>query len=325
VLPSGKTGEGALMLGKTAGGLLWMFRYLERSENLARLVETGERIALTRPDRADSEWTSVLRTAGGFDAFTAVHDEITGEAVADWLLRHRENPSSVLNCMENARMNARTVRTALTREVWEGVNDAWMAICKALARRVAMRDMPRVLGLVRSRSAYVRGTLHGTMLRNDSYDFARLGTFLERADATARLLDVKYYVLLPTAAGIGSPLDNAQWEALLRSVSGEGAFRMTHGRTRTAADIARFLILDGRMPRSLAFCYRKIGGNLGYLLADYGIRLPAHDLSDAICEDLRGATIEGIFEEGLHDFLQSFLSRNAALAARIETDYRFIR
>ncbi|MEM7642151.1 MAG: alpha-E domain-containing protein [Pseudomonadota bacterium] len=311
------------MLGKTAGGLLWMFRYLERSENLARLVETGQRIALTRPDRADSEWTSVLHTAWCHSPFEAYHDEVSGDAVIDWLLRGPDNPSSVLNCIESARMNARTVRTALTREVWEAVNEAWMVLREALARKVPTRDLPRVLGLIRARSAFVRGTLHGTMLRDDSYDFARLGTFLERADATARLLDVKYYVLLPTASGVGSSLDNAQWEVILRSVSAEGPFRMVHGRARNAADIARFLILDQRMPRSLAFCYDKIDANLEYLRRDYGIRLPAHDIAQETCRRINGSTIDDIFDEGLHQFLQDFLSRNAALAAQIESDYRF--
>ncbi len=311
------------MLGKTAGGLLWMFRYLERAENLARLVETGQRIALTRADRSDSEWTSVLHTAATYDAFMAHHDEITGDAVVDWLLRASDNPASVLNCVEAARMNARTVRTALTREVWEAVNECWMTLRDALARKVTTRDLPRVLGQIRQRSAFVRGTLHGTMLRNDIYDFARLGTFLERADATARLLDVKYFVLLPSAAGVGSRLDNAQWEVLLRAVSGEGMFRMVHGRKQGPAEIARFLILDGRMPRSLKFCYTKIGNNLGHLHRDYGIRLPCHDLSDEICMKLDQATIEDIFDTGLHQFLQTFIGQNVALAAQIERDYRF--
>lgn len=313
------------MLGKTAGGLTWMFRYLERSENLARLVETGQRIALTRPDRADSEWTSLLRTASNRAAFDRHYDTVTGEAVIDWLLRSRDNPVSVINSIENARMNARLVRTALTREVWEAVNEAWMVLRETLARKIAPKDLPRVLATIRARSAFVRGALHGTMLRNDIYNFARLGTFMERADATARLLDVKYYVLLPSAAGVGSPLDNAQWEMILRAVSAEGAFRMIHGRNRLAADIARFLILDRRQPRSLSFCYTQIGENLGHLEADYGVRLPCHDLSDRICRDLEHSTIEKIFETGLHQFLQDFLRRNAELAAQIETDYRFTR
>lgn len=311
------------MLGKTAGGLLWMFRYLERAENLARLVETGQRIALTRPDRSNSEWASVLETASAREAFDAHNEEVTGEAVIDWLLRHRDNPSSVMACLENARMNARMVRIELTREVWESVNEAWITVRDALARKVATRDLPLVLGVIRNRSAFVRGTLHGTMMRNDAFDFARLGTFLERADATARLLDVKYYVLLPTASGVGSRLDNAQWEILLRSVSAEGAFRMTGGRKRGATDIARFLLLDSRMPRSLAFCYNKIGGNLGYLEKTYEVRHPCHDLSESLCRKVQKATIEGIFEEGLHDFLQDFRRRNSELSGQIEQDYRF--
>ena len=311
------------MLGKTAGGLTWMFRYLERSENLARLIETGHRIALTRPDRAENEWTSVLETAGVRQSYEARFGEIESAAVIDWILRDADNPSSVLSCIEAARMNARLVRTALTREVWEAVNECWMTLRKVLSRRVATRDLPQVLGQVRQRSAFVRGTLHGTMMRDDSYDFARLGTFLERADATARLLDVKYYVLLPSAAGVGSSLDNAQWEVILRSVSAEGAFRDLHGRRHGPADIARFLMLDRRMPRSLAFCYDKIGGNLGYLERSYGVRMPCHDQSEEICRILERATIESVIEGGLHEFLQDFLSRNAALAHQIERDYRF--
>ncbi|SFI64446.1 alpha-E domain-containing protein [Jannaschia pohangensis] len=311
------------MLGKTAGGLLWLFRYMERSENLARLVETGQRIALTRPDRAESEWTSVLETAWARSGYEEDHDEVTGEQVIDWLLRSRDNPASVINCVENARMNARLVRTALTREVWEAVNECWMTLCDALSRKITAKELPRILGLIKQRSAFVRGSLHGTMLRNDIYDFARLGTFMERADATARLLDVKYYVLLPTASGVGSSLDNAQWEVILRSVSAEGAFRMVHGRVRRAQDIAKFLILDKRQPRSLAFCYGKIGDNLAYLESDYGVRLPSHDLVEDIRRDLDRATIEGIFDQGLHEFLQEFLRRNTELAAQVEQDYRF--
>ncbi len=313
------------MLGKTAGGLTWLFRYMERCENIARLVETGQRIALTRPDRADSEWTSVLATARARRSFDEHHDAVTGEAVVDWLLRSRDNPGSVVNCVEGARMNARLVRTALTREVWEAVNECWMVLCQLLSRKIAPKDLPRALALIKQRSAFVRGSLHGTMLRNDIYDFARIGTFMERADATARLLDVKYYVLLPSAAGVGSSLDNAQWEMILRAVSAEGAFRMVHGRTRLAADIAKFLILDGRQPRSLLFCYKKIGDNLGYLEADYGVRKPCHDLAESIRHDLGRATIETIFETGLHQFLQDFLRRNAELSAQVEQDYRFTK
>ncbi|CUH39548.1 hypothetical protein JSE7799_02275 [Jannaschia seosinensis] len=313
------------MLGKTAGGLTWLFRYMERSENLARLVETGHRIALTRPDRAESEWTSVLETAWARRGFEAHHDQISAEAVTDWLLRDRNNPACVLNCIENARMNAKLVRTGLTREVWEAVNECWMTLNEALSRRVTPKDVPRVLGLIKQRSAFVRGSLHGTMLRDDAFDFTRLGTFVERADATARLLDVKYYVLLPTAAGVGSTLDNTQWEMILRSVSAEASFRFVHGRTRRARDIASFLIFDGRQPRSLAFCYNKIGGHLEHLYRDYGTRLPCHDMADAICRDFERLTVDAVFERGLHQFLQDFLRRNAELGAQMETDYRFAK
>jgi len=310
------------MLGKTAGGLYWMFRYLERSENTARLVEAGQRIALTRSS-ADDEWVSVLQTAAVLPGYKAKYPEVTKENAIDWMLRDKDNASSVLSVVESARNNARMVRTALTREVWESVNECWMVLKDTLARRVNERDLPQVLGVIRQRSAFVRGAMHGTMLRNDIYNFARIGTFLERSDNTARILDVKYYVLLPSAMAVGSNLDNVQWETILRSVSAEGGFRLTYGQDVRPRQIAQFLILDKRMPRSLAFCADKLRDNLGYLALDYGGRMPCQDKADTLCQTFLTQSIEQIFDSGLHEYIQDFLRATAALGRQTEVDYRF--
>ena len=195
------------MLGKTANGLFWMYRYLERAENTARLIETGQRIALTRLGSTEDEWRPVLQTAAVDQGFDAHHDQVTKDAAIDWMLRAKDNPSSVRNSVAAARHNARMVRTALTHEVWEAVNGGYMEIDAMLARKVSERDLPKVLGQIRSRTALVRGATHGTMLRNEIYDFSRIGTFLERADNTARILDVKYYVLLPSLVSVGSEVE----------------------------------------------------------------------------------------------------------------------
>ena len=311
------------MLGKTAGGLYWMFRYLERSENNARLVEAGFRIALTRSAAAEDEWMSVIQTAGVQEGFLERHDQADASTVTDYMLRDKTNSSSVLSVVEAARNNARLVRTALTREVWEATNECWLALKDVLARPVRERDLPETLGTIRQQSALVRAALHGTMLRNDIYDFARIGTFIERADNTARILDVKYYVLLPSVMHVGSSLDNVQWETILRSVSAQRAYRWLNAGDINPKGIAEFLIRDRRLPRSLAFCYTKLVDNLGYLADDYGHRLPCHDLSEEVLAKLRGHTIDTIFDQGLHQFLEEFLSANNRLGRQIEQDYRF--
>ncbi|MDH3262913.1 MAG: alpha-E domain-containing protein [Paracoccaceae bacterium] len=311
------------MLGKTAGGLFWMFRYLERSENTARLVEAGFRMALTRGGDPADEWASVIDTAGARAAYLARYDAFEGGSVVDLLLRDREYSSSVLSSIETARSNARLVRTALTREVWEATNEAWMTIKAILQRPVREQDMTHVLGLIRQQSALVRGALHGSMLRNDGYDFARIGTFLERADNTARILDVKYYVLLPSLAQIGSSLDNMQWESVLRSVAGQRAYRWITGGEIAPMGVAEFVILDGRMPRSLAFSVMKLADNLSFLENEYGARHASQERAEALRAKLRDNSIDTIFEQGLHEFLVDFLADIAALGAQIEQDYRF--
>ncbi|MEM7427650.1 MAG: alpha-E domain-containing protein [Pseudomonadota bacterium] len=311
------------MLGKTAGGIFWMFRYLERSENTARLVDAGFRIALTRASAGSDEWMSIVSAAGVRDELEARHPDPDASAIIDFLLRDPENPSSVRSCIEAARTNARLVRTALTTEVWEATNETWMTLNTLLARPVREKDLPEVLGTIRRQSALVRGALHGTMLRNEIYDFARIGTFLERGDSTARILNVKYYVLLPSISFVGSSLDNVQWEMILRSVSAHRVYRWLNGPEMNAQDIADFLILDRRLPRSLAFCAGKISENLAYLEDDYGTRHSCHDLADALRKRLRRQSIGLIMEDGLHEFIQAFIRDNNALAREIVSNYRF--
>ena len=312
------------MLGKTAGGLFWMFRHLERAENTTRLIETGLRIALTRPDRSNDEWQSLLKTAAAEQLFFCKYETADAANVVDFLLRDATNPSSVQSSMVQARQNARMVRTALTREVWEAVNDTYMQLRSTLARPATDKNLPDTIALVRQQSALVRGALHGSMLRNDVFDFARLGTFLERADNTARILDVKYYVLLPSISQIGSNLDNVQWETILRAVAGQRAYSWLTQGAVTPKGIADFLIFDGRMPRSLKFTLGKLQSNLGYLEAEYGSTLPCHAIAARLNARLCTSSIDQVFEEGLHEFILTFLQDLAALGRQIETDYRFI-
>jgi uncharacterized alpha-E superfamily protein len=311
------------MLGRTANGLYWMSRYIERAENIARLVDAGLRMSLTRSGAGDDDWDGVLQSAGVREAFDEGHSKLTGSDAIDYLLRDRSNPSSVMSCLEYGRNNARMVRTALTREVWEATNECWIEMKKLLGKRLKMTEMPEVIETIKRTNGLIRGAFHGTMLRNEIFNFARIGTLVERADNTSRILDVKYYVLLPSVSAVGSSLDNVQWESILRSVSALRSYTWVYEPDYRPANIADFLILNPRMPRSLAYCYEKIVSNLGYLASEYGERLPAHDTADAIRVTLTTRAVGDIMEQGLHEFLEDFVSHNNQLSSEISSGYRF--
>lgn len=313
------------MLGRSANGVFWMFRYLERAENTARLLDAGFRMALTRgAHAARDEWRSVLVTTGLDASFAATGADYSGPAVTNFILRDRDNAGSVLQMIEGARTNARAVRTAITREVWEATNESWMTLRDMLAKPVKETNLGDVLLAIRRQSTLVRGAMDGTMLRNEIFNFARIGTFIERADNTARILDVKYYVLLPSLAWVGSSLDNAQWDTVLRSVAGERAYRWLNAGTMDPRGIAQFLILDGRFPRSLAFCYEKLRSNMASLAREYGGESPAHALLREAGAKLEQTGIESIVEHGLHQFIGEFIACNQKVAMAISTDYRFV-
>ncbi|KAA1182599.1 alpha-E domain-containing protein [Rhizobium tropici] len=311
------------MLGRTANGLYWMFRYIERAENIARLVDAGQRMSLTRSDAVDDDWDGVLQSAGVREAYNEVHGKLTGTDAIDYLMRDRSNPSSVMSCIEYGRNNARMVRTALTRDTWEATNECWIELKSMLGRRLKTAELPEMIDVIKQRAGLIRGAFHGSMLRNELYNFARIGTFIERADNTARILDVKYYVLLPSVSHVGSSLDNAQWESILRSVSAHRAYKWAYDPEYKPANIADFLILNGQMPRSLAYCYDKIVSNIGYLSAEHEKRLPAHDTAEAIRQSLQRLSVKNIMDQGLHEFLEDFVAHNNKLGAEISDGYRF--
>jgi uncharacterized alpha-E superfamily protein len=313
-----------MLLGRTANGLYWMNRYLERAENVARLLDAGMYMALTRVEGSGEDWSSILLSAGVESEFRQQHSDVNAGDVIDFMLREKSNSSSIISAMETARNNGRMVRTALTREAWEALNDAWMTMSRILKTPVDYRELPTVLNAIKRETALVRGVLQGTMLRNEIFSFLRMGTYVERADNTARILDVKYYVLLPSASWVGSSLDNQQWESILRSVSAHRSYRWCYDTQYNAADIVDFLVLNSMMPRSLSFCYRSIIEALDDLADTYGTRHGSHDRAQQIRNALKVNSIHDIFEQGLHEFLAGFINDNIAFSQEVAADYRFI-
>ena len=313
------------MLGRTANDLFWLSRYVERAENMARLIEAGYRIALLPRigDDRGPEWASTLESAGCAEAYHEKHGEITTRKVVDFLLFDASNPSSIHACLATARRNARAQRTALTREMWEALNGSWLEFQTIRPETLRSDALPRILDWVKERSAGYRGAMLNTILRNDTYSFSQLGTFLERADNTARILDVKYYVLLPSTSMIGSGVDTAQWETILRSVSAHMSYRWVYKESYRSWRIADYLILNRAMPRSLRACYDEIEVALGDLSALYREEKPCLGTARSTLALLQHGDIDTIFQSGLHEFLLEFIARNNRVAQEISDAYHF--
>lgn len=314
------------MLGRTAASLFWMSRQIERAENISRLTEVGYRISLT-PDPAfghREDWKSTLTAAGCLDPFLAKYGEVKSEKVPHFLLFDPSNPSSVRSCLELARNNARAVRTALTREMWEALNSTWIEFSAVRPADLNSGKLPGFLDWVRQRSALFRGSMLGTLLRDEGYFFSQLGAFIERGDNTARILDVKYYVLLPSNENAGGESDAFQWETILRSVSAHRSYRHVYKDRYRPSNVAEFLILRPEMPRSLRFCHDWIDRSLAGLEILTSFRGKSADKSSILYEELKSRSMDSIFRSGLHEFLTHFLIQNNHISSAIAEDFHFL-
>jgi uncharacterized alpha-E superfamily protein len=309
------------MLSRTADNLYWIARYMERAETAARLLEVGARIALL-PTAVGyrSDWDSLLRASGNATGYAAKDGAADQKSIESWLFFDRDNPNSVASCLTAARENGRIVRTALTTQVWDALNTAFQELRQIEARR-AKAELSRLTDWVMKQAAMVRGAIDGTILRNDGFNFLNLGYYLERGDATARLMDVKYYVLLPRADYVGTGLDNDQWSMLLRALGAHRAFHWAYGGDVTSAKIAHFLILNPQSPRSLITCVAGLNNHLARLAKAYGRETPAQAASAHLLAGLEGLSTDHIFDEGLHEFLTRFVAEAAALGAVIRDSY----
>jgi uncharacterized alpha-E superfamily protein len=310
------------MLSRTADNLYWIARYMERAETAARLLEVGARISLLPTEQGyRNEWESLLRSTGTSGAFGAKYGDPVQRNIESFLFFDRDNPSSVASCITSARENGRIVRTALTTQVWDALNTAFTELRSIERTPRSELELSRLTDWTMKHAAMVRGAIDATLLRNDGYNFLNLGYYLERGDATARLMDVKYYVLLPRATYVGSGTDNDQWSMLLRALGANRAFHWAYGGEITASKIADFLILNPQCPRALITCVAGANNHLSRLAKLYGATSVAQTRATELLFMLETATPERIFDEGMHEFLSRFIGLTADLAHNIHETY----
>jgi uncharacterized alpha-E superfamily protein len=316
------------MLSRTADHLFWMSRYMERAENTARMLDVNYQTALMpqSADAAEQGWRGLLSISELTAAFNQRGQTVSAQHVMDFMVRDENNHSSIWSCLRAARENARAVRGTLTTEVWETQNQTWLEFNRLLKEGAFERDPGAFFEWVKFRSHLSRGVTVGTMLMDDALHFIRIGTFLERADNTARLLDVKFHALTggeyfgaATQGKESHEVDFYHWSAILRSVSGFEIYRKVYRNVILPEKVAELLILRPDMPRSLAASMNEVVANLQHIANQQS----GETLRKAgrLQSDLRYGRIDEILMTGLHAFLTQFLDRVNDLGAGIGRDF----
>lgn len=309
------------MLSRTADSLYWLARYTERAGNIARGLGVASRMAAVsaRFGDEDAEWRSLVTASGSDEPFYKKYETPNAESVVHWLVFDPDNASGISPCIESARRNARAVRTALTVDMWEALNDTWNQLRAMPPEAMEGEKLADFLGWVRERVTLFNGAAHDTMLRNEAWHFVHLGTMLERADNTARLLDVKHHLLTAEADGA---VDYVQWQSVLRSVSALRSYQWIYRDRLQPRRIAELMVLRPELPRSLMACFAAVAETLEAIATGQGGRRgECHRVAGTIQAQLRFGRIDAIFEEGLHAFLTAMIDRTAALGAEIDAFY----
>ncbi|MFM2262910.1 MAG: hypothetical protein RI959_1586 [Pseudomonadota bacterium] len=313
------------MLSRTADHLFWMSRYTERAENTARMLDVNYQTSLLPQSAAVAQlgWEGLLRISELMPAYEFQHGEVTSKNVLHFMVRDEDNPSSIVSCLRAARENARAVRGALTTEVWETMNTTWLELAKKLNSNEIESDPAQFFEWVKFRSHLSRGVAIGTMLQDEAFHFYRMGTFLERADNTARLLDVKFHAVESDFYGAASEQDQEydfyHWSAILRSVSGFEVYRKVYRDVITPERVAELLILRADMPRSLHACMKEVVINLEQVSNDTSDETERR--AGKLLAELQYNRIDEILATGLHAFLTQFLDKVNELGLRISRNF----
>ena len=301
--------------------LYWMARYVERAENQARILDVAYRMSLLTkdPDLQDQEWFAPLNITGTLFPFSGRHSLVCAKEVLHFMALDPENPTSIYNCAKQARENARAVRGTITSEMWEVLNSTWIEMQNMDEDRLYAKGVSAFFEWVKERSHLFRGVTFGTIRRDDAFQFHRLGTYVERADNTARIIDAKYHILLPSVDDVGGAVDYYQWSAVLRSVSAFESYRKVYRDVITPLRIAELLILRVDIPRSLHFCMHDV-----YEILRAVQNASSHEatrLAGEIYASLQFGRVQDIFAQGLHEYLTDFLSDTGRLSNEINTAF----
>ena len=313
------------MLSRTADHLFWMSRYTERAENTARMLDVNYQTSLLPQSAAVARvgWQGLLSISELLSTYNAKYGDIVQRDVMEFMVKDEENPSSIISCLRAARENARAVRGSLTTEAWETQNQTWLEARRMLRDGEFERDPAQFFDWVKFRSHLSRGVTLGTMLQDEAFNFLRLGTFLERADNTARLVDVKFHAVESDFFGTASEKDQEydfyHWSSILRSVSGFEIFRKVYRDVIKPERVADLLILRADMPRSLHASLVEVVSNLAQVSNDQSAETQRR--AGKLLADLQYARIDEILATGLHAFLTQFLDRVNELGMRISRDF----
>jgi uncharacterized alpha-E superfamily protein len=304
------------MLSRVADSIYWLNRYVERTENVARFVDVNLNLLLDSPPGVTQQWEPIVLTTGDLPLFQKRYGEASAENVIRFLTIDPDYPNSILSCLRAARENARSVREIISSEMWQQVNAFYLRV-NDFAQTYDDQTLPDFSVLfdffndVKLESHLFAGVMDATMTHNEGWHFGQIGRLIERADKTARILDVKYYILLPSIRDVGSTLDELQWISLLKSASAYEMYRKLGLHRITPTSIAEFLLLDPDFPRSIRFCVNQVERSLHHITdTPTGTwRTPVERSLGRLRSDLDYLTIDDVMLTGLHEFLDSLQSR----------------
>ncbi|MCL1473838.1 alpha-E domain-containing protein [Argonema antarcticum] len=291
------------MLSRVADAIYWLNRYVERAENIARFINANVNLILDSPTGVAQQWEPLVLTTGDLPVFQDRYGEATAENVIQFLTFDRDNANSIISCLRSARENARSIREIISSEMWEQVNTFYFMVQDA-AEGQATFEPQDFFTEVKLASHLFAGVMDATMTHNEGWHFGQMGRFLERADKTARILDVKYFLLLPSVKDVGTTLDELQWMGLLRSASAYEMYRKCQHRI-TPTGVAEFLILDREFPRSIRFCLMQAERSLHQITGSSPGTWsnPAERSLGRLRSELDYLSIEEIVQMGLHECL----------------------